>query len=236
MKRIYRFLILVALIAGFLILAKTFALADDTNCQPIYGGGQTCVNKGKIQLNKKVQKPGTDQFVENLSRDNDPRFAPNQSVSFQLFVTNTGEQTLGQVEVKDTFPQFVNFTSGPGDFDNNTKTLTFLVFNLNPNETRTFTIVGTTVDTNNLPGNQGITCVVNRAEAVSDNNTSSDNATLCIEKVLPTPAPSVTKGGLPVVTTPKITTTPPTGPEMLPLIGLIPAGIGGLFLRRKADK
>jgi hypothetical protein len=31
-----------------------------------------------------------------------------------------------------------------------------------------------------------------------------------------------------------VKTTPATGPEMLPLFGLIPAALGGLFLRKKS--
>jgi hypothetical protein len=39
-----------------------------------------------------------------------------------------------------------------------------------------------------------------------------------------------------VLPAPKIVTTPPTGPEMLPLLGLIPGALGGLMLRKKSNK
>lgn len=46
--------------------------------------------------------------------------------------------------------------------------------------------------------------------------------------------PSQSKGGFPVQTMPRATTTPNTGPEMLAVFGLIPALLGGWYLRKKA--
>jgi hypothetical protein len=45
--------------------------------------------------------------------------------------------------------------------------------------------------------------------------------------VNPNPTPII----LPVA---KVKTTPPTGPEMLPLFALIPGALGGLYLRKKS--
>lgn len=193
-------------------------------CQPIYGGGQTCVNVGNINVRKLVSHPQTGTFVENLGI-NDPKFTPNQNVTFQIVVTNSTGSTINKVVIRDIYPQFVNFVSGPGNFDQNTKTLTFEAINLLPNESRSFTLQGRIVAQNQL--SQDVTCVVNQVTATADNMQAQDNAQLCIEKPR-----AVTKGGLPVAPAPKVAVTPPTGPEMLPLIGLLPAGIGGWFLRR----
>jgi uncharacterized repeat protein (TIGR01451 family) len=193
-------------------------------CQPIYGGGQTCVTVGQISIRKLVSHPQTGTFVENLTI-NDPKFAPNQNVTFQIIITNSTGSTINRAVVKDVLPQFVNFVSGPGSFDQNTKTLTFEAVNLLPNESRSFTFQARVVAENQLP--QDITCVVNQATFTADSMQAQDNAQLCIQKSV-----AVTKGGLPVAPPSKVTVTPPTGPEMLPLIGLLPAGIGGWFLRR----
>lgn len=48
----------------------------------------------------------------------------------------------------------------------------------------------------------------------------------------PTPAPS----GFPVFPAPLVTKTPATGPEILPLIGIISSGVVGWILRRKSSK
>lgn len=45
--------------------------------------------------------------------------------------------------------------------------------------------------------------------------------------------PPTTKGGLPVHSPTQAKTTPPTGPEALTLIGLIPVAGMGIYLRRK---
>lgn len=200
-------------------------------CQPIYGGGQSCVTVGSVVINKLVQNPTTKQFVDNLTL-NDPRFQPGQAVTFKIDLTNTSNVTINRITLRDIFPQYVSFVSGAGNFDKNTKTLSFEVINLLPNETRVFTIQGKIVDKAQLTSSQGITCVVNEVVATTnDNQMAQDNSQLCIEnKVLP----AVTKGGLPVFPAPKVTTTPATGPEAVALFGLIPGGALGYLLRRKS--
>lgn len=223
-------IILISFISFFALLFSSGASFADVSCQPIYGGGQNCITIGKIVVNKTVQNPQTGQFVDNLGT-NDPKHSPNQNVTFQISITNTGSTTVPQVVVKDILPGHVTFVSGPGNFDNNTKTLTFLIFNLNPNETRNFTLQAKVVDINQLPASENITCVVNQAIiTATDTSASQDNSQFCIQK------PQVTtKGGLPILPPPKVPVTPPTGAEMLGLIGLIPAGLSGWFLRRKSQ-
>lgn len=210
--------------------------AAGTNCQPIYGGGQTCVTTGNILINKTVQNPHTNQFVDNLGI-NDAHFAPGQTVTFQITVTNTGAAAIANTTVKDIFPQFVSFVSGPGNFDGNTNTLTFTVSSLQANESRTFTLQGKVADANAMPADQGLLCVINQSSANSDSNggNSQDNAQFCIQKSAPLPTQAVTtKGGLPVFPAPSVTTTPPTGPEALPLLAMIPTAVAGFVLRRKS--
>lgn len=219
-------------LAIFALMTSAQGARADTACQPIYGGGQTCVQVGNILINKTVQNPKTNSFVDNLNI-NDPKFTPTSNVAFHITVTNTGGSTINKTTVKDTLPQFVSFVSGPGSFDSNTKVLTFDVGNLATSESRTFTITAKVADGPQLPADQGITCVVNQALATAENGQqSSDNSQFCIEK----PVLGETKGGLKVFPAPAVKTTPGTGPEMLPLIGLIPTGVFGFLLRRKASK
>lgn len=222
---------------AFALMAQTAFASGTNNCQPIYGGGQTCVQEGNISINKTVQNPQTNAFVDNLGV-NDPKYGPGFQVTFQLTVTNTGSTTLSKVTVRDIFPQFVDFASGPGNFDANSKTLTFDLNDLKPGESRTFNLVGRVVSSDKLPQDQGISCVINQSTATAEGKTSQDNAQFCIEKKLialqPTGVPGTTKGGLKVFPPQQVTTTPNTGPEMLPLIALLPAGGFGYFLRRKS--
>lgn len=221
-----------AVFVSLFLAGASFASYGSVACQPIYGGGQTCVTTEKISINKTVLKPskskgGVEVYVDNLSI-NDPKYAPTQTVKFQLTVTNNGSSTLNTVTVNDILPDFVDFVSGPGNFDKNSKTLTFNLSNLNPNESRTYTIVGKVVSPSSMPSDQGVVCVVNQSIAKFSDQESRDNAQFCIERKV------TTKGGLPVVPAPVITQTPPTGPNELALIGLIPTAGIGFLLRRKS--
>lgn len=222
-------------------LTVVSAAYADTGCVSIYGGGQSCPQSGNISINKTVINPQTNVFVDSLSI-NDPKFGPDNTVTFQLILKNTGSATLDTVTVKDTLPQFVMFAAGPGNFDQATNTLTFTVNNLAANETRTFTVVGRIVSAPKLPADQSIVCVVNQSFASNNGQTSQDNAQFCIQKTLPTPTPTqvpgqpeqiMTKGGLKVFAPQPVTTTPSTGPEALPLLAMIPTGVLGYFLRKK---
>lgn len=223
-----------SLVLAVILSALTaFPSNADVSCQPIYGGGQSCVTSADIAINKKVQNPASGQFVDNLGT-NDSKFSIDQNVTFQLIVSNTSQSTINRVIVKDVFPQFVSYVAGPGSFDANSKTLTFELNNLASGESRTFTVSGKVSSDSALLQNGGIICVVNQstAQIALNGQTSQDNSQLCIKKGVP----AKTKGGLPVLPAPAMAITPPTGPEMavLPLLG--GSGILGYFLRRKSSK
>jgi len=221
-------------VAAFLTFSGT-AIASEgvyggygTPCEPIYGGGEVCVSKGQILINKTVKNPDSGAFVDNLSLSSDPKYSANEIVEFQLTLTNTGKETLNEVTVVDTFPSFITYQTGSGSFNSDNNTLTFKATDLQAGESRVFTVTGKVFDIGNLPQDQAVTCVANHVRATSSENESSDVSQFCIEKVIAT-----TKGGLPVMPAPEMEQTPSTGPG-LALLGLIPAALGGLFLRRKS--
>ncbi len=230
-------LVFLLTLIGLLLSATSVNAAGTVTCQPIYGGGQTCVQAGNISVDKKLAHPKTNSLIDNIGV-NDDKFAPESVVTFQIAVTNTGGSRINKVAVKDIFPQYVDFAAGVGNFDSNNKTLSFEISDLNASETRTFNIVGKVVSASALPVDRGVVCVVNQATAkdVSFSEESRDSAQLCIEKALPVPTviPQETKGGIKVFPPQKTFTTPATGPEMLPLFALIPTGALGAFLRKKA--
>lgn len=205
--------------------------AQTSTCQIIYGGGEICPPSVSFSVSKLVQKPGTGDFVENLSI-NDPKHAPSQEVTFQVNIKNTGTTKLTKTQVVDTFPAFLSFVSGAGNFDANTRNLTFTVESIDPGATVSFTIVGKTVEEKLLPLDQGIVCIINQAKATEEHGvTATDTSQLCIEKKVLGAAvtPQV------VTTTKGAVITPPTGAEFLSLLGLIPTGIAGLVLKRYAS-
>ncbi len=218
-------------IGAFLFLFLSFGeiahAAGQYGCQTQYGG--QCPSH-EFFIKKFVKNPKTNEYVDTLE-SNDNKFSPESPVSFQISVSNTGSETLTNLKVEDTFPDLLSFSSGPGKFDNNTRVLSFEIDKISSGESKNFIIQGKTASINKLPADEGIVCVINQASITFNGRMSTDNAQLCIEKQV---LPGETKGGLKVFPQPKATTTPPTGPEALALIGLLPGGILGMFLRKKA--
>ena len=205
------------LLGIFVASAATSASAD---CQTLYGGGQTCTSFN-FTINKLVQMPNNSNFVDNLGI-NDPRFSPSQSINYQLIVTNTGNETIPTLNVKDNFPQFINFVSGAGSFDTNSKVLSFTISNLGAGQSQTFNLSAKTADSKTVPA--GITCAINQASADDTHgDIDSDSAQACIQN---------STAVLPAAT---VKTTPATGPELIPLALLFPGALGGFFLRRKSN-
>lgn len=228
-NKIYTFSLL--LVAYCLSLIATPVAYAGFSCQPIYGGGQTCVLAETISVNKTVMNPMTSKMVEGLGI-NDPKYLADQLVTFQISITNTSNAVISHIDVKDTLPQFTIFNAGPGNFNASTNTLTFGIDNLNPNETRTVTMVGKITSIDKLPSSQMVTCVVNQVTVTANTGAmSQDNAQFCIEKKVPI----TTKGGFPVLSPIPVYTTPSTGPESLALFGLIPTAMAGWFLRKKSN-
>ncbi len=189
------------------------------NCVPVYGGGVQCPRVGQVLINKTVRNPSTGIFVDNLG-PSDPKFRPAWLINFQITVQNTGDQTLDDVKVTDKLPDFVDFTSGPGSFDNNSKTLTFDVGSLAGGTSRTFDVVARVVHAAVLPADKSVVCPVNTVDAVvtDTNQTDRDTSQFCIEKEMVVPS------------------VPTAGPEhwILSIAGLGTALTIGLSLRKKA--
>ena len=224
MKRL--FILILSLFA--LTLAGQPAFGAETTCQPIYGGGQTCIQTGKVLLNKTVKNPNDNNFVENLNINN-AKYSPSQEILFKIWVKNESDKTVS-VTIKDMLPQYITYISSPGAYDANTKTLTFEVKDLKVNEEKSYEVKGKIAQGKDLPSPNGAVCVVNQAVLTTSNGDSAqDNAQFCIETKI------TTKGGLPVAPAPEVlAATPATGPEMLSLLALIPSGLAGLMLRKRS--
>lgn len=227
-------------VASLLLLVTKAYAAGSTSCEIIYGGGQVCPPGIKISIDKMVQvaenattKGGERTFVDNITI-NDPKYGPSQTVKFSIKIENNGSNKLDKVDVVDILPDFIDFDSASTQMSvdsNNKKRISYSISNLEAGKSDTQTITGKIVGFNSLPADKSVVCVTNQSQAASNNAVVLDTAQVCIEKQVIT-----TKGGIPTVfEAPKGKTTPPTGPELLPLIGLIPAGFTGFFLRKKSS-
>jgi uncharacterized repeat protein (TIGR01451 family) len=208
MKRLLSLLFLL----GILGLLPSKAYAD---CQPIYGGGETCTSYTFI-VQKYVQVPGTNNYVSNLYSSG-PNYSLSQTVNFRIDVINTGNLTISSISIVDILPQYLKFVSGPGTYNSNDRSLIFVVTNLGAGQTQSFYVNGQ-VYGSGVP--QGITCVVNQVTGTDNNgNSSNSSSKYCIQRTIS-----------------KVVTTPATGPEMLPLALLFPGALGGIILRKKSNK
>lgn len=200
-----------------------------SNCQVIYGGGEVCNNEIKFSINKMVGVPNTSNFTDNITV-NDAKYTADATVPFKIIITNTGNTKIGHIKVTDTLPSYLTFVNGSGNWDANSRTLTFELNNLDAGRAQQFIINVKVVSDNQLPQDQGSVCVVNQVVALEDSGVkATDAAQVCITRqMIPNkPTPEV-YNAVPVKKIPN------TGPEMLPLLGLIPAGLTGIVLRKKA--
>lgn len=222
-KNMNKVILLTFLVSMFLISP---AFANAAGCQPIYGGGKNCTTSKDIIIDKKIQS-ADGNFYNSLG--NDERFQENDTLNFQITITNRTKKSLKNLEIKDDLPKFISFISGPGVFDLKTNTLSLKLETLGPNETKKYIVV---TRVNSVDKDK---CVINYVSAVMSNIKADSNSKFCLSasQGVPLEPGATTKGGIPPMPAPNMTQTPSTGPETLALIGLIPAGLAGLILRRK---
>lgn len=198
------------------------AYASGDDCQVIYGGGysgsQSCA---KLTIDKKVQKPGGKDFVDELS-GSDPMYSENQEVLFKIVVQNTGSDKLSDVIIIDTLPQYLTYASGTGSFDAKKNTLTIKLSKpLESGKSQEYIVKMKVVA--HLPFvDGGFFCVTNAASVTEKEGASANDSTqLCLEKKLK------------VYPTQTVKQTPETGPEAMALPILFGMGGFGWYLKRK---
>lgn len=203
----------------FLFAAIIYYLSSNI---PVYAGcgGQyeSPCQSYSILVDKMVQKPGTSDYVDNLSVS-DPRYKPGQTVMFKVTVKNTSNATIGELTAKDYVPSYLTPIEGPGTYDSATRMVTWNGGYFGVDEQKTWYFKMGIDSQANLPANQGLFCLVNKAQAWSNDKTDDDSSQFCIEKQVSTP--------------PKV---PSAGPEMgLALTAIQLAGVGmGIYLRKRA--
>lgn len=204
-----------------------------SNCQPIYGGGETCSPTVKIVIDNKVLDPEKNILVDNLGVD-DAKYQAGFLLNFQLSVTNNSNKTIKNIDILDTFPEFVTFTGGPGTFDLNTKTLSFTIDSLDAKKTKVFNIMGRIVNEKDLSSNINPICITNQVIAIlNKEKQSQDSSQFCIRKEQ-VEAKADTFGQLLVISPKHMNITPATGANPLFFITSVPILLIGLYLRNAA--
>lgn len=212
----------------FLVLiATTSSLAASQDCQTVYGGGEACLPY--VSVRKLVQKPGSKEFVKNLS-ENDPQYTPESFVTFKIVVKNLSNEAMQSIEVIDTLAPILHFIAGPGNFDQTNKTLTFTLGNVEKQETIEFDITTQITTEDLLPNQEGPLCMTNVVKVSEKGKTSSDTSTFCVEKKgVASPTAAATQ----VLGVASAQTTPATGGNLLSLMALLPAAVAGFFVMKR---
>lgn len=213
---------LIGIIIYFVI---TISVNADT-CSGQYGQYGGCNPSLSIVIDKMVGKPDINiknasnaTYVDNLS-SSDPRFKPSQIVYFKIKVKNTSTETLHEITLKDTVPWYLEPIDGPGIYDINTRTITYSIGDISPDEEKIYYLKMQVLAQNQLPEEKGLMCITNRVQVSNVNVYDDDTSQLCIEK-------QVTG----------VAKTPSAGPEYgLILMGLNLLGIGaGFIIKRKTS-
>ena len=171
---------------------------------------------GNVNANNNVDIT-TLNYVDNLGTA-DTRFHANDMVAFKLRVQNTSSVVLYSVNVTDTLPSYINPIQGPGSFDANSRIISFNAGDFQPGQEKDYYMKVQVVNASLLPADKGLFCLVNTAEASTNNVSDTDNAQFCVEK-------QVTG----------VTAVPTAGPEMgivLMAGELTTLGVG-FFLKKK---
>lgn len=185
--------------------------------EPVYGGGVISQREGEILIDKMVKNPSTGSFVDHLG-PTDPKYRPLNIIVFQIRVNNPGDSELNVVNAVDTLPEFIDFMTGPGNYDRNTKKLTFQIEKLRGGETRVFELRARITHQANLPESKTVICPVNVIDASSGDIREQDESQFCIEKEMITPQ------------------IPQAGAETAVLALLGSALSAGLYLRKRTFK
>lgn len=208
-------------VLGIVLSVSVLFAASPAMASFVIGNGDS----GSLTISKTVLNPQKNTYTHSLGLS-DSMYHPGDTVTFHITVSNPGNSPLSEVLIKDTFPSYLSFSSGMGDFDKASNTLSLVAQDLSPHTTQTFAVSAKVADASQLPTNQGIVCTANKVSAKGVNTpVVNDTASFCIQK------------GTPQVQQPQqITSTPSTGPEALPLIGLAGSGFFGMLLRKKSGK
>lgn len=147
-------------------------------CTTQYGGTTNCI-PSDLTINKQVYNPVAKVYVENLTTT-DTTFTPGNEVTYRLIVKNGSGETF-QANIKDMLPPYMEFVSGPGAYNKDTRVLEFKMENLIAGETRSVDLIAKVVNADKFPTGKQLFCVVNVAEVRALNRLDSDSAQACLQ-------------------------------------------------------
>ncbi|PJA53253.1 hypothetical protein CO166_02535 [Candidatus Roizmanbacteria bacterium CG_4_9_14_3_um_filter_36_11] len=136
-----------------------------------------------ILIDKMVIKPGTGDYVDNLS-PSDPRYSPSQDVWFRVKLKNTSDQSFTAVTIKDHVPVYILPIQGPGSWDLENRIITWNAGDFAVDEEKSYYLKMRVYDQSMLPLDKGLFCIINSVEARNNVAYDDDSSQVCIEKTV----------------------------------------------------
>ncbi len=167
--------------------------------------------KKEISVDKKLRGINQREYIDNITASN-KTFFEKDVVEFQIKVENIGNQTLNNVKVKDTLPNYLALIFYPGTFNSENNQIEWNIDTLNPGEVKKYLIRAKIQNSDQLSAS--LTKKTNRVNVNVENLNDSDTASYFI--------------GRPIV--------PDTGASdvIIKTILVALAGTGGLYFRKLA--
>jgi uncharacterized repeat protein (TIGR01451 family) len=168
---------------SIVVLATLFVRPVQADvCNTSYGsyGNSTNCQPSDLTINKQVYNPVGKVYVENMTTT-DHTFKPGTEVTFRLTIKNGSGETFNPVNVRDTLPPYLEFVSGPGTYNKDTRELEFKLENMIAGESRTVEILTRVVAAEQFPTGKSLFCVTNIGNVSALNRRDSDTAQVCLQ-------------------------------------------------------
>ncbi len=169
--------ITICLAAFVFALTSFFATPAFADCTTT-SYGTTCDQPADLTINKLVENPITNSYVENLG-STDATFSPDGIISFKLIVKNTSGETFSPVKVVDQLPDYLTYTGSTvkGDYDAGKRRLVMTIDRLTAGETREIEVTARVADKSAFASDQSFFCASNYATATAPARPNGDDDT-----------------------------------------------------------
>jgi hypothetical protein len=167
-------------VLAFVVFLAGKALAD---CEPNYGGGETCTFKKHFDIEKYVRLEGDESWKNEVTVDLDDSDEADKLIEFKIVVkasvrdadgVDVNSITFDDMKMSDKWPDELKFLSKESEDELTEKWDSF-----KPGETKTFYITGKIKDSEKEDVDSE-KCVVNTARLYqNDDRIDSDDATVC---------------------------------------------------------
>lgn len=177
-----------AFVAGvFTVLATGVVLADEAKCEPVYGGGETCLVNKRFEIDKEVRIEDSGDDWEDKVTD----VKSDDVIEFKITVKNKSDDEaddFDNMKISDFLPKELEKVGGAG--------LTEYWDDFAPGDSKSIVIKAKIKSSEFDRDDNFEKCVVNKAEVEWDDEfEGSDTATVCYGDAEVTELPS-TGGGL----------------------------------------